>query len=43
MEFRCDAGNTRSREAIRRLGMVEEGTLRRHMIGDGGFVRDTVQ
>jgi RimJ/RimL family protein N-acetyltransferase len=32
----------RSRAAILKLGAVEEGTLRRHMVVQGGFVRDTV-
>ena len=30
------------RAAILRLGAVEEGTLRRHMVTDAGRVRDTV-
>jgi RimJ/RimL family protein N-acetyltransferase len=43
VEFRCDARNERSRQALARLGSVEEGVLRRHMIVRDGFVRDTVQ
>lgn len=43
VEFRCDRRNTRSWEAIKRLGAVEEGILRHHMVVQGGFVRDTVQ
>ena len=42
VELKTDALNVQSRRAIRRLGAVEEGTLRRHMITDGGRVRDTV-
>jgi RimJ/RimL family protein N-acetyltransferase len=43
VEFRCDARNERSRHALARLGAVEEGVLRRHMVVRDGFVRDTVQ
>lgn len=42
VELKCDARNTRSRRAIRALGAVEEGTLRRHTLLADGFVRDTV-
>ena len=42
VEFKTDALNTRSRAAIARLGAVEEGTLRHHMIAQGGRVRDSV-
>ena len=42
VEFKTDALNTRSRAAIARLGAVEEGTLRHHMIARGGRVRDSV-
>jgi RimJ/RimL family protein N-acetyltransferase len=42
VELKTDALNLRSRAAIRRLGAVEEGTLRRHMITDAGRARDTV-
>ena len=42
VELKTDALNARSRAAIRRLGAVEEGTLRRHAITDTGRVRDTV-
>ena len=42
VEFKTDALNERSRAAILRLGAVEEGTLRRHMVVQGGRVRDTV-
>jgi len=43
VELRCDSRNERSRQAIRRLGAVEEGVLRKHMIMADGHVRDTVQ
>jgi RimJ/RimL family protein N-acetyltransferase len=43
VEFRCDARNQRSRAALHRLGAVEEGTLRRHMVVRDGYVRDSVQ
>jgi RimJ/RimL family protein N-acetyltransferase len=42
VELKTDALNARSRAAILRLGAVEEGTLRRHMITEGGRVRDSV-
>lgn len=42
VELKTDTRNTRSREAMLRLGAVEEGTLRRHMVMADGRVRDTV-
>lgn len=42
VELKTDALNTRSRNAILRLGAREEGTLRRHVVTDTGRVRDTV-
>jgi RimJ/RimL family protein N-acetyltransferase len=42
VELKTDLRNTRSRNAIRRIGASEEGTLRRHMITWSGHVRDTV-
>lgn len=42
VELRTDALNERSRRAILRLGAVEEGTLRRHLVTASGRVRDTV-
>ena len=42
VELRTDALNARSRAAILRIGATEEGTLRRHMRGDSGRIRDTV-
>lgn len=42
VELKCDARNTQSRRAILKLGAREEGTLRRHMRLESGFLRDTV-
>lgn len=42
VEFKTDALNTVSRAALARIGAVEEGTLRRHLITDGGRRRDSV-
>lgn len=42
VEFKTDALNTRSRAALLRIGAVEEGTLRSHMITASGRVRDSV-
>jgi RimJ/RimL family protein N-acetyltransferase len=42
VELKTDALNATSREAIRRLGAAEEGTLRGHMITSDGRIRDTV-
>ncbi len=43
VELRTDALNARARRAIAKLGAVEEGTLRSHMVMPGGRLRDTVQ
>ncbi len=42
VEFKTDVLNERSRNAILRLGAVEEGVMRRHMITRSGRVRDSV-
>jgi RimJ/RimL family protein N-acetyltransferase len=42
VELKTDALNTRSRNAILRIGAKEEGTLRRHMVTWSGRIRDTV-
>ncbi len=42
VEFKTDALNSKSRQAILRLGAQEEGLLRSHMIVAGGRLRDTV-
>jgi len=42
VEFKTDALNERSRNALRRIGATEEGTLRKHIITESGRVRDSV-
>jgi RimJ/RimL family protein N-acetyltransferase len=42
VELKTDALNQRSRSAILRIGAREEGTLRRHVLSQGGRWRDTV-
>jgi RimJ/RimL family protein N-acetyltransferase len=42
VEFKTDVLNEKSRSALRRLGAVEEGVLRRHMVTSSGRVRDSV-
>jgi RimJ/RimL family protein N-acetyltransferase len=42
VEFKTDALNQRSRNALLRIGAREEGTLRRHIITSTGRLRDTV-
>ena len=42
VELKTDALNTKSRNAILRIGGKEEGTLRRHLLTHTGRVRDTV-
>ena len=42
VELKTDARNSRSRQAILRLGAKEEGVLRKHMVAYSGRVRDTV-
>ena len=42
VEFKTDALNARSRAALLRIGAIEEGTLRSHMITASGRVRDSV-
>ena len=42
IELKTSALNQQSRAAIRRIGAVEEGTLRRHMINEDGSLRDSV-
>ena len=42
VELKTDALNQRSRSAILRIGAREEGILRKHMVTEGGRVRDTV-
>jgi len=42
VEFKTDSLNERSRRAILRLGAIEEGTLRNHMITHTGRLRHSV-
>jgi RimJ/RimL family protein N-acetyltransferase len=42
VELKTDANNERSRNAIARIGGVEEGILRNHMITETGRYRDSV-
>ena len=42
VELKTDANNEKSRNAIKRIGAVEEGTLRNHMITESGRFRDSV-
>ena len=42
VEFKTDALNEKSRNAIARLGAVQEGIFRKHLITASGRVRDTV-
>lgn len=42
VELKTDALNQRSRNAIRRIGATEEGTLRQHMITWSGRLRDSI-
>jgi RimJ/RimL family protein N-acetyltransferase len=42
VELKADARNDRSWRAMMRLGLVLEGTYRKHMITERGEARDTV-
>ena len=42
VEFKTDSRNTRSRAALSKLGAVEEGILRAHMVVKGNKRRDSV-
>lgn len=42
VEFKTDALNEQSRRALLRIGAVEEGTFRNHMIAQGGRIRHSV-
>jgi RimJ/RimL family protein N-acetyltransferase len=42
VEFFVDSRNLRSQAAVKKIGGVEEGVLRQHIILDDGFIRDTV-
>ena len=42
VEFKTDARNLRSQQALERVGATREGVLRNHMIVQGGHYRDSV-
>jgi RimJ/RimL family protein N-acetyltransferase len=42
VEFKTDARNERSQNALERIGAVREGTLRQHMIVQEGHLRNSV-
>jgi RimJ/RimL family protein N-acetyltransferase len=42
VQLKCDGRNVASRGGIEKLGARFEGTLRKHMVMHGGFVRDTL-
>jgi RimJ/RimL family protein N-acetyltransferase len=42
VEFKTDVLNEQSRRALLRIGAIEEGTLRRHMLTESGRWRDSV-
>jgi hypothetical protein len=42
VEFKTDALNTKSRQALGRIGATKEGTFRNHMIMPGGRIRHGV-
>lgn len=42
VEFKTDARNVRSQRALERIGATREGSLRNHMIVQGGYYRDSV-
>jgi RimJ/RimL family protein N-acetyltransferase len=42
VELKTNVLNRKSRDAMLRIGCVEEGVLRKHMISDAGVRRDTI-
>ena len=42
VEFKTDSLNTKSRQALTRIGATEEGTFRNHMVMPGGRIRHSV-
>jgi N-acetyltransferase len=42
VEFKTDALNNKSRNALLRIGAVQEGIFRKHLICNSGRIRDTV-
>lgn len=42
VEFKTDARNERSQQALERIGAIREGVMRNHMIVQGNYLRDSV-
>ncbi len=42
VEFKTDSRNMRSQQALERIGAIREGVLRKHMVVQEGFHRDSV-
>lgn len=42
VELKTDLRNVRAQRAIERIGAQREGVLRRHMVAQGGYIRDSV-
>jgi RimJ/RimL family protein N-acetyltransferase len=42
VEFKTDARNERSQQALLRIGATREGVLRNHMIVQNNYLRDSV-
>jgi len=42
VEFKTDSLNTQSRQALARIGAIEEGTFRNHMVMPNGRIRHSV-
>jgi len=42
VEFKADARNLRSQQALERIGATREGVLRKHMVVQGDYSRDSV-
>ena len=42
VEFKADARNTRSQQALLRLGATQEGVFRKHMTAQNEHIRDSV-
>jgi RimJ/RimL family protein N-acetyltransferase len=42
VEFKTDSRNSRSQQALERIGATQEGVLRNHMIVQGNYLRDSV-
>lgn len=41
IEFAIDSRHSHSRAALKKIGAIEEGMLRHHMVLEDGFIRDT--